>query len=568
MNKISQLRKLFRENDISSYLVPSFDEFQSEYVNAETSRLKYLTGFSGSYGIAIITDRDAILFTDSRYILQAQGEIAEGVIVKNITELRNWCADNTEPIIGYDPNLFTPRQLEIFAKTKLRSIKGNLVDQIWGNRPPEKRSQPFVYQLKYAGSTIGERIAKLRSEIKKLGADYSISTDPACVCWLLGLRGQDQEHVMTFRSRMIVSESEIIVFSYVADAILKLVADQQVKSLELSQFEQYAHNLEGKIIIDAVSCSESIYNLLKNNTLQAKQDPIHLLKSCKTPVEIEGAKNAHIEDALSLYRFFAWLEEIVGQGVEITEYEAAERLSKFRSESQLYIADSFPAICGFEANGSIVHYRPNKTESKIIRNSSLILLDSGGHYLGGTTDITRTICLGTPTAEQKSYYTAVLKGNLALSMIKFPQRIRGSHLDVLARKYLWAGGGDYGHATGHGIGNVLSVHEGPQAISLFNEVPLQPGMLLSNEPGYYKDGSWGIRIEDVMCVTSSIYPHFLQFEVISLVPYAANLIIWEEITKQEMEYLKSYYSKIAQEILPKLEGRAKEWCERELQRVL
>lgn len=564
---ISYLRKLLAAEALDGFIIPSWDEFQKEYPDLKNSYLKYFTNFTGSNGIAIIMEKRGVFFTDARYTIQAAQELDSSVfVVKDISELKSWCRENKLFRCGYSPALFTPKQLNNFSAMKLQAVADTFLQQAWPERPKVTESKIFAYPDKYAGSSYVERFAKVQAAIAKHNADYLISTAPECVCWLLGLRGMGQPYILTFDARMIIHQDTVMVFCDAVDEIKsKCRKHKNIEVYPLEEMSGLLSSMSGKLIYDEQTCAIDLHDQLQIKDIVGKIDPIYMIKACKTELEVQNAANVHIQDAIALCEFFAWLDEEIENGAHITEYAAGLELTKLRSQRDGYICDSFATICAFASNGAIMHYSASQDGCKIIDKTSLLLVDSGGHYYGGTTDVTRTMCFGTPTLEQVQRYTDVLKGNIGVSVTPFPRNAQCSNMDVLSRQYLWDHGLDYPHSTGHGVGNAISVHESPPRMHYrVSDEALHENMILSNEPGYYKEGHWGIRIEDLVYISSTEYSNFLRFEHLTMMPYERKMIDWDRISARELICLRLYYDQIRQTVLPHLKGRAERWCKRAL----
>ncbi|MGV2333199.1 MAG UNVERIFIED_CONTAM: aminopeptidase P family protein [Planctomycetaceae bacterium] len=455
--------------------------------------------------------------------------------------------------------LFTEAQIKAyFSDLKLVPIEEDLIDIIWQDKPTKPSTQAYLYENLYNGLDAISKIEKVRH---KTGGKNLLITDPTSVCWLLNVRAADIPFCPIMLGRIILTDNKVMLFTD-----LRRISIEVKKALDFVEFyeegEIFKH-LDMVEIIDPKSCSIGLKSHIKNP--RELPNPCMEYQMQKEDIEITNAKNAHIKDAAAVCEAMSWIEGQYANNLSFTEYDIGLKLSEFRSYQDGYVMDSFPPIVGFQESGAIVHYRAGLVTSKEIIGEGMLLLDSGGHYLGGTTDITRTIYFGTPNEEMKRRYTQVLKGHLAISMQRFPIGTSGGSLDILARRYLWQDGVDYGHGTGHGVGNLLSVHEGSM-ISKMGPI-LKENMILSNEPGFYKEGEYGIRIENLIYV-KSISKNFLGFEQLTLVPYCHKLIDLALLDYKEMEYIKSYYSLIRDKIKPLLTDKAKRWLDAELANIL
>ena len=559
--KIQKLRKLFKSYNINAYLVPSFDEFQNEYIPVYNKRLEWLTGFSGSAGSAIVTSDNYFLLTDGRYLLQAGSECQDAKVL----DIKDLKADDLNRLyglrMGYDPAIYTKNTISRYVKLSkelffsLIAIESNLIDKIWTDRPQIPFSNPFTLDEQYSGLDASTKICNIITKIDS-EADYLLITDPASVSWLLNIRAHDIPYNHYMLSRILISKNrEITIFANLADVrplaeVMKVLGE--VSILQLNEMSNVIQNLsnEMKVIqVDYKNLPLNITNKLKK--FVDIENPCLLPKACKNPTEIDGIKKAHVLDGAAICKFLFWLECNKDNG--ISEIEASSKLFEFRSASDLFYSPSFQTISAYGSNGAIIHYNPMPHSNKLIGLDNLYLIDSGGHYLCGTTDVTRTICLGEPTEEQKLMFTLVLKGNIALSTCNFPEKTNGIQLDVLARRYLWGQGLNYQHGTGHGVGHFLSVHESPPNISsYFSKDYLQSGMICSIEPGYYKPEKYGIRIENLVLIKPSNYLGFLEFETLTLVPIDNKLILFDILTSEERVWLAHYNMRIKEVILPLL----------------
>lgn len=550
IDKLALLRAQFTKHKIDAFIVPSADEFQGEYLPAAARRLEFLTGFTGSNGMAIIAKSKAAFFTDGRYTLQAQTQISKDYTKYNMAEKSavEW-ASELKGVIGFDPKLFTLRQYRTWEKqgVALKPVP-NLVDAIWKNRPAYPVDAAFAYPLKYAGESTPEKIKRV---LKNLDADALFIAAPDSLCWLLNIRGNDIPHTPFLNATALLYKTGKVTLFVDAQKIPKGLLGKNVTLVPLIP----ALSLKGrgsKVQIDPAQ-TPVWWSKQFNKTVEAA-DPIQLLKACKNKVEVAGIANAHIRDGAALTQFLYWLD---GNWKTETEISVTEKLRTFRAAQPLFKDLSFGTIAGMGANGAIVHYHATqKTNKKLTQG--LFLLDSGGQYLDGTTDVTRTIALGAPTAEQKADFTLVLKGHIALAQAIFPKGAAGIELDALARMPLWKAGKDYDHGTGHGVGCYLSVHEGPQGISRRNTTPLKAGMIISNEPGFYKAGEYGIRIESLVLVKEKD-KRFLDFETLTLAPIDRRLIEKKMLESNEINWLNAYHARVIKTLAPLVDNTTKKW---------
>lgn len=553
MDKLMALRHFLEKEGISAFLIPRTDEFQGEYIASYSERLKWLTGFTGSAGFAVITKDRAAFFTDGRYILQAKNEIPTVYKLYNITEKTavKWVDEtlSQHEKVGYDPWLFTEAQLQRYNRP-LVPISSNPIDALWVERPVPPQDFIRLHTLKYAGESDESKRKRIGAALK---ADQVLITSCDSIAWLLNIRGNDVPHTPIVHSVCLLHKDGTYDLFVDLNKINGKVFNhlREGQAINIHQLLDHLKLMKGSCQIDPQTCPLKIIDTLKTSgiPLTRERDPCLLPKSIKNEVELQGAVKAHIQDGIALCHFFQWLEEQPLQG-ETTELSAAQKLYEFRKQRQHFEDISFGTISGFGSHGAIIHYQVTPESDIPLSKDGLYLLDSGGQYLTGTTDVTRTIALGIPTAEQKDRYTRVLKGHIALATVIFPNGTTGAQLDSLARQYLWEVGCDYDHGTGHGVGSYLSVHEGPQGISKRGtDVALKPGMILSNEPGYYKESEYGIRIENLVKVIEiANLKGFYGFETLTLVPLDIKLIDESLLTEKERQWIRSYHERVLKEV--------------------
>lgn len=545
IDKLALLRTQFAKHKVDAFVVPSADEFQGEYLPAAARRLEFLTGFTGSNGMAIVAKNKAAFFTDGRYTLQANVQVPKEYAKYNMAEksAAEW-ASQLKGVIGFDPKLFTVRQYRTWEKqgVALKPVP-NLVDAIWKNRPAYPADAAFAYPIKYAGETSE---AKIKRVLKNLDADALFIAAPDSLCWLLNIRGDDIPHTPFLNANALLYKTGKIELFVDAHKIPKGLLGKNVTIAAVPK------EIKGVVQVDPAQTSVWWSKQFKK-TVEAT-DPIQLLKACKNKTEIAGITNAHIRDGAALTQFLCWLDS---NWKTHTEMSVTEKLQTFRAAQPLFRDLSFGTIAGMGANGAIVHYHATpETNKKLVQG--LFLLDSGGQYWDGTTDVTRTIALDMPTAEQKADFTRVLKGHIALAQAVFPRGTAGIELDALARMPMWKAGKDYDHGTGHGVGCYLSVHEGPQGISRRNTTPLQVGMILSNEPGFYKAGEYGIRIENLVLVKEKD-KKFLCFETLTLAPIDRRLIDKNLLNLEEINWFNNYHARVLKTLTPLVDNKTKKW---------
>jgi Xaa-Pro aminopeptidase len=576
------IRRAMAEQGLDGVLVPHEDEHQNEYLPAANDRLAWATGFTGSAGAAVILKDKAAVFVDGRYTLQVRDQVDGSLFeIRDLVEggvpayLESAPAKGAK--IGYDPRLHSPDALERLksaaakAGAELQPVSPNPVDQAWGQaRPPQPTAPVVPHPLAYAGEESTAKRHRLGTELKGRGADAAVLTAPSSIAWLFNIRGGD-----VIRSPLPLGQAILS-----SDGSARLFLDPQKVTPELrpwlgnevrletpSDLPQALAELKGKrVVVDPAQSSAWYFEALNGagaSVLRA-EDPCALPRACKNAVEIEGSRKAHARDGAALTQFLHWLAT-EGQQSPPDEMTAVAKLESFREATGQLKDLSFDTIAGAGSNGAIVHYRPTKRLNRRAEAGTLMLIDSGAQYLDGTTDVTRTVAIGEPTAEMRERFTLVLKGNLALARIRFPAGTTGSALDILARAPLWAHGLDYDHGTGHGVGSYLGVHEGPQRIAKApNSVALRPGMIVSNEPGYYKEGAYGIRIENLQVVTA---PHevkggerpMLGFETLTLAPIDRRLIAVEMLSSEERAQMDAYHARVLAVIGPQLPDEVRAW---------
>ncbi len=557
-NKINSLRKKFKKFDIDGYAIPKNDEFFSEY--AVKDRLKIISNFNGSAGLAVILKNKSYLFVDGRYTIQAQKQSGKQF---KIIEIHKFLPHNIikKLTLGFDPSLFTKKQLKKYFGNSLRlkPINKNLIDDIYKFKTP--KSKPF-YSLdnKIAGESHKSKINKISQILKINNANYLLITAPENVAWTLNIRGYDNPNSPIPNCRLIVGKDKsfhLIVNKKKAKKIIKEKKLTKNQIISPKNFSNLINKLKGnKFIIDPLSCS-----LLNESIIKSKfqiidmYDPCYKLKSIKNLSEIKHMINAHIKDGLALTKFIFWIKNTNKK--KITEIDAQNKLEKFRKINKNYLFPSFNTIAGTGSNGAIVHYKASKKSNKTIKKNDIFLCDSGGQYKYGTTDVTRTICFSKQKKSIKDIFTKVLKGHIAVATTNIKKFKNGKQIDSRARQFLKKDGLDYAHGTGHGVGFFSNVHEGPQSISKYNTVELEEGMVLSNEPGFYKKDHYGIRIENLIYVKRN--KNNLFFENLTLVPIEKDLINYNLLNKNEKDYLFNYHLNVYAKHSKFLNKKEKKW---------
>ncbi|MEZ5936774.1 MAG: aminopeptidase P family protein [Hyphomonadaceae bacterium] len=575
------LRAQMKAQGLDGFYIPHDDEYQNEYLPACNERLSWATGFTGSAGAAFVFAKSAIVFVDGRYTLQAARQLDKSLFqVGDLMDLGpfGWLAGQnlSGSKIGYDATLMSPdalARLESAAKkagAELVAVAHNPIDAAWKDRPPEPLAQVVPHDIKYAGESSADKRARIGRLLKEQGVEATVLTSPASIAWLFNIRGGDVDCTPLPLGRAIVfadGQAELFLNGQKVGPGLGAHLGNEVSLRPASEIEHRMVKLSGKkVSLDPSLASAWFFNTLDRAGAQVTRaaDPCALPRACKNAVEIEGSKAAHRRDGAALSRFLRWFDEN-GQTGEVSEIDAAKKVEEFREMTGELKDLSFFAISSAGPNAAINHYRPDVSTNRKLERGTLFLLDSGGQYLDGTTDVTRTMAIGEPTAEMRDRFTRVLKGHIALSRVRFPKGTSGSALDVLARMSLWEAGFDYDHGTGHGVGSYLGVHEGPQRIAKVpNNVPLAPGMIVSNEPGYYREGAWGIRIENLQFVTEAkAIPggdrEMLGFEPLTLAPIDRRLIEKGMLSEQEWLWLDRYHARVLAEIGPLMPEDDRAW---------
>ncbi len=556
-NKIKKLKQKFKKFKIDGYIVPKNDATFSEY--AKNDRLKKITNFSGSAGFAVILKKNNYLFVDGRYTIQAQKESGRNfTIIETHKKLPKKFIKDLN--LGFDPKLFTSKTLKkYFQGNNFISINENLIDQISKFR--EKETKPF-YSLnkKIVGESHLSKISKISNFLNLHKTDYLFITAPENVAWLLNIRGFDNPNSPIPNAKLIIDRNKKLFLISKKRSTKKIINEKKIKKeniFEVKDFSNLISKLKGKnFIIDEKTCSIFNEKIIKSKFgIINKEDPIYKLKSIKNSCEINHMIDAHKIDGLALTKFIYWIKNINKK--KITEVDAQIKLEKFRKNNKKYLFPSFDTIAGTGSNGAIVHYRATPKSTKSINKKDILLLDSGGQYHYGTTDVTRTICFTEQKQILKNTYTKVLKGHIAVVLTNLNKDNTGKKIDIRARKFLKEDGLDYAHGTGHGVGFFLNVHEGPQSISKLNAIKIEEGMILSNEPGYYKKGKFGIRIENLIYVKKSSNKIF--FKNLTLAPLETDLINFKLLTKIEKDYLFKYHLSIYSEFSNSLNKNEKKW---------
>ncbi len=582
---LEALRRELENLNLTGFIVPHADEYQNEYVPPCAERLAWLTGFTGSAGTAIVLAKEAAIFVDGRYILQVADQVNQQQFdINNSGDSApsTWLGQHghASDRIGYDPWLHTPQDLERYEKAchrnkvQLIPISPNPIDQVWTDRPPIPMGVIQPHLIEYSGKSSQAKREELAQNLRGDGLDAAIISAPDSIAWLLNIRGNDVSHTpLPLCQAIIYATGRVAMFvdsrKVSPGLTAHLGADVSLESP--AAFEQALQQLGHQsqhVLCDPAKTNAWIFSMLTKHgaRLSHGDDPCMLPKACKNAVEVQGAYAAHVRDGVAVCQFLAWLAR-ESASRQVTELQAAAYLDECRQKQALWEDASFPTISGAGSNGAIVHYHSTPETNRSLEHGTLYLVDSGGQYRDGTTDITRTVAIGKPTEEHRDRYTRVLKGHIALATAKFPEGTTGSQLDALARAPLWEVGLDYDHGTGHGVGSFLGVHEGPQRISkVANSAALRPGMIVSNEPGYYKAGAYGIRLENLMVVKREKMPQdssrpFFAFETLTVVPFDRRLIIEDLLSIQECDWVNRYHARVWTSLETMVDAETRVWLE-------
>jgi Xaa-Pro aminopeptidase len=580
--RVAALRAELARRGLDGFVVPRADRFQNEYVPPCAERLAWLTGFTGSAGLAIVLADRAVLFVDGRYQVQVREEVDGAIFsVEHLVEHppHEWIEANLRAgaRLGYSPWLHTIDGAERLVKAcaaagaSLVPAADNPIDAIWTDRPPPPCGAVVLHDLRYAGESAQEKLARVRGAIEKASADALVVSDPHAVSWLFNIRGSDVPHTPVVLAFALVPREGRPAL-YVDGG--KLGDDVRHRLEELADVRASAafeHGLAAlgserrKVRLDPSASPEAIARLLAESggTILRGGDPIAPMKAVKNAAEIAGAQAAQLRDGAAVTRFLAWFDREAPAG-RLTEIDAVEALESFRRDTGLLKDVSFPTIAGAGANGAVVHYRVTRRSNRSIAPGELFLIDSGAQYEDGTTDITRTIAVGAPGADMRGNFSRVLKGHIAIAGAVFPEGSTGAQLDSFARQFLWRAGLDFDHGTGHGVGSYLSVHEGPARISKLGSAALKRGMILSNEPGYYRTGAYGIRIENLVLVVEAppvagAEKPLNAFETLTLAPIDTRLVEPAMMTADEIAWLDAYHARVREALAPVVDAPTREW---------
>jgi Xaa-Pro aminopeptidase len=582
--RVAALRAELARRGLDGFVLPRADRQQNEYVPPSEERLKWLTGFSGSAGVAIVLKDRAALFVDGRYTLQAREQVDTSIfaIEHLVDSPPNVWLENNFPAgakLGYDPWFHTVAGAEKLTKAcaaagaTLVAAEPNPIDAIWPDRPALPLGPVVLHELRFAGESAPAKLERIQADIAKAKADALVVSDAQAVAWAFNIRGSDVAHTplpLAFAIMPAEGRPAIYVDGRKLGNAVRHALEDMLDVREEAAFPKDLAALGSagkKVRLDDATAADALAKIVSEGggRILRGPDPIALMKAAKNSVEIEGARAAHRRDGAAMLRFLAWFDREAPSG-KLSEIDAVAALETFRRETGALKDVSFPTIAGAGPNGAIVHYRVTRASNRRISPGELFLVDSGGQYEDGTTDITRTIAVGTPSEEMRQNFTRVLKGHIALARTVLPQGTTGAQLDSFARQYLWAAGLDFDHGTGHGVGSYLSVHEGPARISKLGTTALERGMILSNEPGYYKTGAYGIRIENLVLVAEAAAPVGAEkplntFETLTLAPIDLRLIEPRLLTRDEIAWLDDYHARVRETLAPLVDAETRKWLE-------
>lgn len=578
--KLELLRKAMKKESVDAYIVYHSDPHISEYLPDHWKAREWLSGFTGSAGTLAVTQGHAALWTDSRYFIQAEQQLKGSGIelckmgLPETPDIPSWLAINLnrQGLVATNGKVVSVSSAKQLKKALLNygfdvSFKYDLISDIWEDRPKMPKQKAYMHSLEYAGISIQEKLGSIRKQLLASDATAYLMCALDEVCWTFNIRGTDIEYNPVVISYGYVDQDKAYLFidsDKIDDNLSDLFRNEEVEVKGYKKLEKFLSKL-GKNTVLLFDPSKT--NLAVKKSISSKVKTIEqtgvvsIIKARKKPIEIEGIRKAMTQDGVALVKFFKWLYDNVGK-IEITELDIAQKLRDFRGESEYFVGESFDTIAGYKDHGAIVHYSANEETSYSIKPDGFLLIDSGGQYLNGTTDITRTVHLGEPTEQEKVDYTLILKGMIQLSKAKFPASTRGSQLDTLARMALWSKGLNYGHGTGHGVGYFLNVHEGPQQIRPENHLPIEVGMVMSDEPGIYRAGQYGIRIENlIVCQEDETndYGRFLSFSTLTLCPIDTKAINKDILLDEEKSWLNNYHKQVYEQLSPYLDKEHKEW---------
>ena len=582
--RLVALRRWMKENALTAFIFPSSDPHNSEYVAEHWKTREWISGFSGSAGTAVVTLQHAALWTDSRYFIAAAKELAgsEYQLMKermagtpSISEwLASELAEYETPIVGVDGSVNT--YADVADLKQSLATKGNMLvrctddpmNVLWHDRPVIPNNKVCLHPLKYAGETTENKLSRIRESLVKQGADGLLVTALDEIAWVLNLRGSDVHCNPVFVSYLLISSNNATLYinrEKLAEDVSEYLSTENIDVEEYESVENGLKKYTGKsLLIDVHSTNYTLSTAVDNDKIHVGTSPIPMMKAIKNKVEQDGFRAAMLRDGVAMVKFLAWMKGAVETGGQ-TEITLADRLEALRAEQQHFKGISFDTIVGYEAHGAIVHYEATPETDIPIEPHGFVLIDSGAQYEDGTTDITRTIALGEMTDEQRRVYTLVLKGHIQLDLCRFPSDACGSQIDAIAREPMWREGYNYLHGTGHGVGSYLNVHEGPHQIRMeWRPAPLQAGMTVTNEPGLYLEGKFGVRIENTLLIVpaeTTAFGDFLKFETLTLAPIDTTPIVLDLLTEEERLWINNYHRRVFESLSPYLAGHERKWLE-------
>ncbi len=580
--KIAALRRQMKQNGVQACILPSSDPHMSEYLPAHWEARSYFSGFNGSAGTLVVTEKESGLWTDGRYFIQAAHQLEGSEIilyrmaVKGVPTYIEFLAEKLKDgeTVGFDGKMLSASSVAEmrakFADKKLNIKAVDLIEDIWPERPEIPATKVFVHDVKYAGYTCREKLGQVREELKKQHADGEVFTKLDCVAWLMNIRADDIAYNPLAVSYAIVYSDSALLFINTKRVLPEALSYLKENGVTVREYEEIDAALEGidtamTILVDPSSINYDLYTLLKHNshvTIKEGSDTVVGLKGVKNETEIKNIIEAHIKDGRALVEFRVKFEEMMKNGETVTECTVCDMLRKYRAKQPNNMGESFGTIAAYNANAAMMHYSPKPDTCSTLKNQGFLLIDSGGQYLEGTTDITRTFVLGPLSREEKEHYTYVLKAHIALASAVFLEGCTGGNIDILSREQVWKHGIDYRCGTGHGVGMFSGVHEGPQNLRINNNVVFKKGMTITNEPGIYEEDKHGIRTENIMLVTDYInneYGQFYRFEPITYFPIDTAGILTELMTDDELEWLNSYHRTVYEKLSPGLSGKELAW---------
>lgn len=578
--RLEALREAMKQQRVAAFIIPGTDPHASEYITEHWQERVWISGFTGSAGTVVVTQKAAGLWTDSRYFLQADIQLKDTGIdlfkagLPDTPSINTWLVSVLKKgeRVAVNPEMFSVRAYAEmsadFEVAGLELVSRDFLKMLWHDRPSLPIEPFFVLDTEYAGRTVSDKLAQVRAIMDSHGADVCVFSALDDIAWLLNIRGTDVDFNPVVISYAMVEKEHCTLFIAPEKLTAETVRYVVSNKIAIADYENIYSALKSiqnysTVMYDGTRLNRALYDAIPTSCRKIDVlSPVQNLKSIKNETELKGIRQAMLSDGVALVRFFIWLEQNVAKG-HLTECDIMTMLKGFRAEDPHFMGESFGTIAGYGSNGAIVHYAASDETCATLQPDSLLLLDSGGQYLNGTTDITRTVCLGQPTERQKHDFTLVLKGHIALACAKFPKGTRGSQLDILAHQFLWQEGLHYGHGTGHGVGHFLCVHEGPQNIRMDeNPTVLAPGMVISDEPGIYRTGEYGIRTENLVTVVedeTNDFASFLKFETLTLCPYDSNLIDVDMLNQAEKDWINAYHKRVYDNIAPLLNKEEQSW---------